>query len=188
MKKLSPLFRVLRWAFSLALCVGVIYGIHTYADYQIKKLRLQNEFQVDVEVLQQVQENGLAQINTLHGTIAELKAEIKELKAENKKVNDELISLTKKLADQSEPVVGITPLPDSENLKTSAPKLNCPENASAKDNKCACDSGYAWSLDKAYCVAIPANAHAVVSKTDVWLCDQGYVEIEETCVRADFVR
>jgi len=46
-----------------------------------------------------------------------------------------------------------------------------------------CNTGSAPSLNKKYCVDIPQNSHAVESKTDVWLCDEGYKEAGNTCVK-----
>ncbi len=45
-----------------------------------------------------------------------------------------------------------------------------------------CDVGYTLSLDKTNCIKIPEHAHAVNSLTDVWLCDEGYREVNEHCV------
>jgi len=36
-----------------------------------------------------------------------------------------------------------------------------------------------------YCVNIPKNAHAVNSKTDVWLCNDGYKEVGNSCIKKD---
>lgn len=59
----------------------------------------------------------------------------------------------------------------------------CPSNSSysSSDNTCPCNLGYAPSLNKQSCVFIPTNAHAVSSSTDVWLCDSGYEEINNSC-------
>lgn len=56
-------------------------------------------------------------------------------------------------------------------IKTTKPKI---EN---------CDDGYSFSLDKTYCVKTPENAHAVDSNTDVWLCNEGYTEKNNTCIK-----
>jgi len=45
-----------------------------------------------------------------------------------------------------------------------------------------CDAGYVSSFDKKYCVKIPENAHAVNSLTDLWLCNDGYKEINNACL------
>ncbi len=44
-----------------------------------------------------------------------------------------------------------------------------------------CEDGYAPSLNKKFCVMIPEHAHAVESTTDVWLCDENYKEVGNTC-------
>lgn len=48
-----------------------------------------------------------------------------------------------------------------------------------------CDNNFTLSLNKEYCIEIPTNAHAVISKTDVWLCDDGYKEVKNSCVKVD---
>ena len=46
----------------------------------------------------------------------------------------------------------------------------------------SCTEGYELSLNNAYCVKIPKNAHAVNTPYDVWLCNDGFVESGNTCV------
>ncbi|MFB6181500.1 MAG: DnaJ domain-containing protein [Candidatus Magasanikbacteria bacterium] len=46
-----------------------------------------------------------------------------------------------------------------------------------------CKKGYVLSLDNERCIKIPRNAHAVDSPTDVWLCNDGYKEVENRCVK-----
>ncbi|MFH1456797.1 MAG: thermonuclease family protein [Patescibacteria group bacterium] len=61
---------------------------------------------------------------------------------------------------------------------------NCPSNStySSTEKSCICGFGYTPSLNKLSCVKIPEHAHAVESKTDVWLCDDGYTEYKNTCI------
>jgi len=47
---------------------------------------------------------------------------------------------------------------------------------------CVCDEGFGLSLNKSFCIRIPENAHYVDSPTDVWLCNEGYVEKENDCI------
>lgn len=62
---------------------------------------------------------------------------------------------------------------------------SCPANASydSVSKGCVCNTGYATSLNKSYCVKIPANAHVVSSTTDVWECDYGYSESGDICIK-----
>jgi len=64
-------------------------------------------------------------------------------------------------------------------LKEIAP-VSTPQE-STKELKC--QNGSAVSLNKKYCVKIPEHSHAVESKTDVWLCDEGYKENKNSCVK-----
>lgn len=61
---------------------------------------------------------------------------------------------------------------------------SCPTNAEYDNetDECVCVTSYALSLNKQYCIKIPENAHSVTSSTDVWLCDSGYEEINNTCI------
>jgi hypothetical protein len=73
-------------------------------------------------------------------------------------------------------------VPKQEVKKIVIPKTTTkttPENI--KTPKCTSDA--ALSLDKKYCVKIPANAHAVNSKTDVWLCNDYYKEVGNSCIK-----
>jgi hypothetical protein len=60
---------------------------------------------------------------------------------------------------------------------------SCPQNSyySTTEKSCVCNTGYTPSIEKSYCVKVPANAHAVESATDVWECDYGYEEINGSC-------
>lgn len=62
-------------------------------------------------------------------------------------------------------------------------KPNCPANSTFNPatNTCTCNKGYTTSLDKTYCINIPTNAHPVISTTDVWECDSGYQELNNSC-------
>ena len=51
------------------------------------------------------------------------------------------------------------------------------------DGLCHCNPGYAPNLTKPNCIKVPANAHAVKSTTDVWLCNPGYVEVGNQCLK-----
>lgn len=59
------------------------------------------------------------------------------------------------------------------------------ENSSLKEQQSTvpeCPPNHALSLDKTYCIKIPDHAHAVESPTDVWLCDEGYIEDGNKCI------
>jgi hypothetical protein len=47
--------------------------------------------------------------------------------------------------------------------------------------KLECKENEALSLNKKYCIKIPQNAHVVQSLTDVWMCDDKYEEIDNSC-------
>lgn len=65
------------------------------------------------------------------------------------------------------------------------PQPSCPSNSSynTTSKSCVCSTGYTPSLDKNYCVKIPQNAHAVISTTDVWECNEGYGGANGACVK-----
>jgi hypothetical protein len=75
-----------------------------------------------------------------------------------------------------------TPVP-AEPPTVQKPEDNTADQKqeTAKQKEITCNNGYALSLDKKYCVKIPKNAHTVNSKTDVWLCDEGYNENNNNC-------
>jgi len=75
----------------------------------------------------------------------------------------------------------VTPAPSqARTIKTPTEPVRAPVQ---QGNTTACDNGFAPSLSGKRCVKIPKNAHAVVSTQDVWLCDEGYNEIRNTCVK-----
>lgn len=62
----------------------------------------------------------------------------------------------------------------------------CPYNSSrGTDGACRCLVGYCRSVDHSYCVPNPANSHCVNSPTDAWLCDSGYVELNNSCFKQE---
>lgn len=65
-----------------------------------------------------------------------------------------------------------------ENKKNTA----CPINSSLliSNNLCYCNFGYAPFNSK--CVRVPEHAHAANNNADAWLCDDGFTEIDNTCV------
>lgn len=65
----------------------------------------------------------------------------------------------------------------------TAPKKRCPANSYLSGNSCHCNYGYASSLSGKSCIKIPKNAHEVNSTTDVWMCDSGYKEQGNYCVK-----
>ena len=73
---------------------------------------------------------------------------------------------------------------NSSNSYNSYSANTCPPHStySYSQKSCICDNGYAPSLNLKYCVKIPEHAHVVNSKTDVWLCDDGYEEKNNSCV------
>ncbi len=71
------------------------------------------------------------------------------------------------------------------NLEERVEKLE-QENKSLKEQQPSmsnCEPDYALSLDNSHCVKVPDHAHAVDSATDVWLCDEGYVEDGNKCIQ-----
>lgn len=68
----------------------------------------------------------------------------------------------------------------SEKTKKEEPKKTKQKEVKEEIN---CRAGYSLSLDEKRCVKIPKNAHAVNSPTDVWLCNEGYVESGYKCVK-----
>lgn len=56
-----------------------------------------------------------------------------------------------------------------------------------EDKPVLCEEGFAHTLDGSKCVQIPPNAHAVDSKTDIWLCNEGYREVSNGCEEIEIV-
>jgi len=79
--------------------------------------------------------------------------------------------LAPKPESQPQPQPRSEPKPKEYNI--SSPEVQQPKK---------CDEGYVLSFNKKHCVKIPENAHAVDSPTDLWLCNDGYKEINNTCV------
>ena len=75
----------------------------------------------------------------------------------------------------------------SPSYTPSFSSTDCPANSvySLFKKSCICDSGYAPTLNLKYCTKIPKNAHVVDSKTDVWLCDDGYKEVNNSCIKKE---
>ncbi len=62
---------------------------------------------------------------------------------------------------------------------------NIIQNNNTTKKEITCKNGYALSLDKKECIKIPEHAHTVESLTDVWLCDDGYKEVNNSCIIVD---
>ncbi len=170
----NQLVRYTKWvlAITIPLCLVIAYGIYSYPQYQNQKLEKKAQLELEVHKIFQANDAKSEEISALKRLVVAQKEEIEKLK--------------KQLHPSEDVVVGITPV-EKEEIHASAPEIKCPKNATAKNGKCTCKKGFAWSLDKRYCVWIPENAHPVVSKTDVWLCDKGYVEIGNGCVAEEDV-
>ena len=82
--------------------------------------------------------------------------------------------ITPKPAIPSTPSAEIKPMPEV------GPENNV--SSTVTDKPLVCDAEYALSFDKKHCIKIPKNAHVVDSPTDLWLCDDGYKELDNTCV------
>lgn len=68
--------------------------------------------------------------------------------------------------------------------------FSLPDNTTSLDNSnntknesLSCPDGYILSLDKKSCTKIPKNAHTVISNTDLWLCNDGYKEFNNSCIK-----
>lgn len=73
-----------------------------------------------------------------------------------------------------------TVINSKETIKNDfSEKINIP----SLKNGNFCKTGSAPSINKNYCVKIPDNAHYVESKTDVWLCNEEYKEVGNTCIK-----
>lgn len=71
---------------------------------------------------------------------------------------------------------------ENEELKLEPEKKVSFKEQSEVEKALKCSNGYTLSLDKNYCVKIPLNAHAVESRTDVWLCNDGFYESGKKCL------
>ena len=69
-----------------------------------------------------------------------------------------------------------------EKIAGLIPAPECFAHATWKNGNCECAQGFGLSLNKQYCIEIPANAHYVESPTDVWLCDTGFKEVGNKCI------
>jgi hypothetical protein len=81
-----------------------------------------------------------------------------------------------------QPATTTTPTPIPPSLPTVP---TCPTNSSYNESakECTCKEGYNISPNNQYCIEIPENAHAVTnSTTDAWLCNEGYEEIDNSCI------
>ncbi len=57
----------------------------------------------------------------------------------------------------------------------------CGKNSSGIPPNCTCNEGYAPSSDKKTCIKLPENSHYVGTKASLWLCNDGYEEIDGGC-------
>jgi|GEM_PF-2897837 hypothetical protein len=93
------------------------------------------------------------------------------------KINSDRSGCTRDLEqhDNVNTAIPVVPINDEK------PELACPSNSYKEKGDCICVDGYGKSLNKQYCVKIPENAHYVESPTDIWLCNEGYVEEGNSC-------
>jgi len=82
-----------------------------------------------------------------------------------------------------------TPEPESDTTSALEPQTSSDDTPKSQNKiisgpreEIKCDPGYALSFNKKNCVEIPESAHAVDSPTDLWLCDDGYKEVNNICV------
>lgn len=78
----------------------------------------------------------------------------------------------------------VQPKTIDDTIKSVILKESAPASAPKETTKeLKCQNGFAVSLDKKYCIKIPENAHVVESKTDVWLCNDGFEERNNACIK-----
>lgn len=84
---------------------------------------------------------------------------------------------------QAESVVtfdDLIPLSETpEKIQTN----NLQNNQKIEEKTIECNEGYTLSLNKKECIFVPEHAHVVNSITDVWLCDEEYKEVGNSCVK-----
>ncbi|MBU1124128.1 hypothetical protein KJ652_06120 [Patescibacteria group bacterium] len=73
-----------------------------------------------------------------------------------------------------------TPTQNFEEVTVPAPIPSCPPNSTLIGDTCTCNEDYTSFNDA--CFKMPANAHAVISTTDAWECDDGFIEEENGCI------
>ena len=67
-----------------------------------------------------------------------------------------------------------------EIVKTTS-NINNSINNSEAQKDLSCKDGYVLSFKKDRCIKVPDNATAVSSSTDLWLCNDGYKEVNNAC-------
>jgi|SaaInlStandDraft_5_1057022.scaffolds.fasta_scaffold202983_1 hypothetical protein len=77
---------------------------------------------------------------------------------------------------------GYTPPSYTPPKRTS---VRCPANSvyDSGTGKCSCNGGYTVSVNRSYCVKVPLNAYAVNSNSDTWMCNSGYKEVGNSCIK-----
>ncbi|MBU4601214.1 hypothetical protein L6307_01390 [Candidatus Parcubacteria bacterium] len=71
----------------------------------------------------------------------------------------------------------------SKNTVNSLTDIKHSIKEEAENKTLVCPSDYGLSIDKTKCIKIPENAHVVDSQTDAWLCNDGYKEKNNKCIK-----
>ena len=100
---------------------------------------------------------------------------------EDEKNNDSYINFIPTPTPTPALTPALTPTPTRTNNNN---KKDIENIASEIPNKKSCKDDYALSLDKTRCVKLPQHSHIVNSPTDVWICDEGYKEVGNSCILA----
>ncbi len=62
---------------------------------------------------------------------------------------------------------------------------SCPTNSNYEYGSCTCNTGYAPSINGSSCIKIPSHASRAFNGTDVWLCEEGYQEAGNSCIKKE---
>lgn len=130
------------------------------------------------------------QNTTLQQQRAELGSQITALKDQLIKIQKQITELQNQIETQGPTFQqslqsDSPPIPESGPLASQEPELSSTTQDRAKSevtDSIKCNIGYALSFDKKHCIKIPENAHAANSPTDLWFCNDGYKEINNTCI------
>lgn len=170
-----------RWNGSMTSCISnndyceVTYGYHSSASYS-GKCECDHGYYFDgYSCIEENEENdsGYAPpVTTVHCPINSIAIGDSCYCQVGYEVNSDKTGCEKKINTNT-----IDTIPSSDiSTKTKETKQSTPKP------EVNCNSGFAPSLDNSHCIKIPAHAHAVDSKIDVWLCDSGYEEVGNFCV------
>lgn len=95
-----------------------------------------------------------------------------QLEAENQKLKSEI-------QNNSE-----TKDTDTKQSITKKTDIELENKESKTEEKIICDQGFTYSVDKTYCLKVPDNAYPTPnSKTDAWMCDDGFYEYQNSCLK-----